>query len=573
MLAPVARRPLFTLIGAIALVVAIASPAAATPGDLDPTFDGDGKVTTDFERGVDLANGVVIQADGKIVVAGLASVSVLQPGDFGLARYNTDGSLDPTFDGDGKVTTDFATQADQAFAMAIQGDGKIVAAGRARVAGIFDFALARYNTDGSLDLTFGVLGKVITDFSDSSDQAFAVAIQGDGKIVAAGSTTVPGNIIDFALARYNADGSLDPTFDGDGMVTTDFEADFDEAFGVTLQGDGKIVAAGGANVSETHIDFALARYNGNGALDPTFDGDGKVTTDFAADPDEARAVTLQGDGKIVAAGSAFVSENDDFALVRYNADGSLDPTFDGDGKVNTDFAGMDDVAFAEAIQPNGRIVAAGGATISGTEDFAVARYKTDGSLDTIFSGDGRVTTDFAGMDDAAFAAAIQPNGMIVAAGGTRISGPTIGGNIDFALARYESQGFADLSLAKAGPSGRVPTGRNMTYMLTVANHGPDDASDVTVLDQLPPSVSFVSAAPSQGSCGESAGSVTCALGSLAYGATATVDIVVRPTTAGTITNIASVSAFEVDPNTTNNTDSVDTSACRITSRRSSIPCG
>jgi uncharacterized repeat protein (TIGR01451 family) len=134
-------------------------------------------------------------------------------------------------------------------------------------------------------------------------------------------------------------------------------------------------------------------------------------------------------------------------------------------------------------------------------------------------------------------------------------------------------GEADLSLMKAGPSGRVPTGRNMTYMLTVANNGPDEASRVTVVDQLPPEVSFVSAAPGQGSCGESVGTVTCILGQMANGATATVDIVVRPTSAGTVTNTASVSAFTPDPIEINNTDSVETSICRITSRRSSIPCG
>jgi uncharacterized repeat protein (TIGR01451 family) len=140
---------------------------------------------------------------------------------------------------------------------------------------------------------------------------------------------------------------------------------------------------------------------------------------------------------------------------------------------------------------------------------------------------------------------------------------------------YSSIAFpvADLSLIKTGPSGRVPTGRNMTYTLTVANNGPDEASEVTAIDQLPASVSFVSATPSQGSCGESAGIVTCALGQMANGATATVNIVVKPTLAGTITNTASVSAFEADPDEINNTDSVETSVCRITSRRSSIPCG
>ncbi|HET6771374.1 MAG TPA: delta-60 repeat domain-containing protein [Actinomycetota bacterium] len=433
MLARFPRRPSLTLIGVVALVIAMANPAAAPPGDLDTTFDGDGKVTTDFAGNPDNAFAVALQGDGKIVAAGETLVSGTT--DFALARYNTDGSLDTTFGGDGKVTTDFAAGGDSASAVAIQGDGKIVAAGFAIVSGNNDFALARYNTDGSLDTTFGGDlpfpvpgdGKVTTDFAGSQDLAHGVAIRADGKIVAAGQARVSGSD-DFALARYNTDGSLDTTFGGDGKVTTDFAGGSDLAHGVAIQADGKIVAAGEALVSGT-LDFALARYNTDGSLDTTFDGDGKVTTDFAGDFDVALAVAIQGDGKIVAAGGAVVA-GFDFALARYNTDGSLDPAFGGDGKVTTDFGGFDD-AFAVAIQGDGKIVAAGSATVSATADFALARYKTDGSLDTIFSGDGKVTTDFAGSSDQASAVAIQANGRIVAAGGTFISG-----NFDFALARY-----------------------------------------------------------------------------------------------------------------------------------------
>jgi uncharacterized repeat protein (TIGR01451 family) len=132
---------------------------------------------------------------------------------------------------------------------------------------------------------------------------------------------------------------------------------------------------------------------------------------------------------------------------------------------------------------------------------------------------------------------------------------------------------ADLALIKAGPPGRVPTGSNMTYTLTVPNNGPNPASGVTVTDQLPSSVTFVSATPSQGSCSESGGVVTCNLGTMGNGATATVDIVVQPTVAGTVTNTASVTSSTEDPNEANNADSENTSVCRITSRRSSIPCG
>jgi uncharacterized delta-60 repeat protein/uncharacterized repeat protein (TIGR01451 family) len=224
-----------------------------------------------------------------------------------------------------------------------------------------------------------------------------------------------------------------------------------------------------------------------------------------------------------------------------------------------------------ALQRDGKIVAAGWAGIPrpgfiGT-DFGMVRYNPDGTLDTTFGTGGKVTTSFSGGSDAAHGVAIQGDGRIVAAGRTNKSSS----DYDFALARYRVE--ADLSLSKTGPPGRVPTGRNMTYSMTVANNGPDQATEVTLIDQLPASVSFVSAAPSQGTCGESAGTVTCALGSMANGAVATVDIVVRPNSAGTITNTASVSALTPDPNEINNTDSVGTSICRITSRRSSIPCG
>jgi uncharacterized delta-60 repeat protein len=430
MLARFPGRPSLTLVGAVALVIAVANPAAAPPGDLDTTFDTDGKVTSDFAASIDQGFAVALQADGKIVAAGVAVVSGME--DFALARYNTDGSLDPTFDGDGKVTTDFAGNLDQASGVAIQADGKIVAAGRADVSGTFDFALARYNTDGSLDTGFDGDGKVTTDFAGSvNDQAFAVAIQGDGKIVAAGRADVSGTF-DFALARYNADGSLDTGFDGDGKVTTDFvSGSSDQAFAVAIQGDGKIVAAGVADVSGNN-DFALARYNTDGSLDTGFDGDGKVTTDFVSGSfDQAFGLAIQGDGKLVAAGLASVSGAAQFSLARYNTDGSLDATFDTDGKVTTDFAGDFDQAFGLAIQADGKSVAVGAAVVSGTVDFALARYNTDGSLNTTFSGDGKVTTDFAGMDDVAFGVAIQANGRIVAAG--RVNNA---GNYDFGLARY-----------------------------------------------------------------------------------------------------------------------------------------
>jgi serralysin len=256
--------------------------ALAAGGQLDPTFGGDGKVTTHFAGETDAAaRAVAIQTDGKLVVAGdsFGSVSADR---FALARYKLDGSLDSSFGGDGKVRTHFAGESDAAAsAVAIQADGKIVAAGYSFV-GFNRFALARYNLDGSLDSSFGGDGKVITHFAEgSSDVASAVAIQTDGQIVAAGRSQEAGQVR-FALARYNPNGALDSSFgaDGNGRVTTQFPGSA-LASALAIQDDGKIVAAGASQVS--HRRFALARYDSNGTLDPSFgaDGDGKVGTRFA----------------------------------------------------------------------------------------------------------------------------------------------------------------------------------------------------------------------------------------------------------------------------------------------------
>jgi uncharacterized delta-60 repeat protein len=398
------------------LNIALAPPAAAQPGDLDTTFDFDGKVTTDFGGPFDRGSGVAIQSDGRIVVAGVSGDDV-SGNDFVLARYKRDGTLDADFDIDGKVTTDFGSRFEEASSVAIQPDGKIVAAGFSGDFLVGDFALARYNRDGSLDTTFDADGKVTTDFG-SFDQALGVAIQPDGRIVAAGfSGDFP--LVDFVLARYSRDGSLDTSFDADGKVTTDFGSSPELAASVAIHPGGRIVAAGFSG-----DDFALARYKGDGSLDTSFDSDGKVTTDFGAD-DRALGVAIQRDGRIVAAGFSGDFPLVDFALARYDRNGSLDTSFDADGKVTTDFGSFDQ-ALRVAIQPDGRIVAAGTSGDLSLLDFALARYNRDGSLDTSFDADGTVTTDF-GSFDQALGVAIQPDGRIVAAG---FSQP------DFALARY-----------------------------------------------------------------------------------------------------------------------------------------
>jgi uncharacterized delta-60 repeat protein len=400
--------------------------ATHTPGSLDTTFGGDGMVTTYFEGLNAWIRSMVIQpSDGKIVVAGTAysTAQSFDSEDFVLARYNIDGSLDMTFAHEGYLRTDFLGWRDTAYSVAIQHDGKIVVAGEAwGVGGNEDFALARYNIDGSLDTSFGHDGKVTTDFSSLTDIAYSVAIQHDGKIVAAGW----GNG-GFALARYNVDGSLDTTFSGDGKLTIDFGSSA-YAYSMAIQADGKIVVAGMSDYN-----FALARLNIDGSLDITFSGDGLVTTDFGG-YDTSLSVAIQTDGKIVLGGYTQQEAAPywtDLVLERYNIDGSLDTTFSGDGKLTTDFSGRDDIAYSVATQADGKIVVAGFLQDSvGSIDFGLARYNSDGNLDTTFDHDGIVTTDISG-GDYAYSMAIEPDGKIVVAG---LAGP--GSTDEFALARY-----------------------------------------------------------------------------------------------------------------------------------------
>ena len=397
----------------VAVVAAIASlafsaAAMAAAGDLDPTFSVDGKQRTDFGyTGPSAAEAVVRQADGKIVAVGRADDNFL------VARYNLDGSLDSSFSGDGRTQTNF-TGLDWAADVALQGN-KIVVVGFSRdtTNGFDYYALARYNPDGSLDTNFSGDGKRTTAIGSFSD-AFGVALQGDGKIVAVGTTNIHGShTTSFAVARYRLNGSLDPSFSSDGKQTTElFFGEFASASGVAIQADGKIVAVGEASDFET---FALARFNPDGSLDTSFSGDGLQTTDFGVGVGGATGVALQGDGKIVAVGYSFDPAT--FALARYNLDGSLDPSFSDDGLQTTDFLfGGGAEAFDVAIQANGRIVAVGVAGGGATgQDFALARYNTNGSLDASFSGDGRKRTSF-GAFDVANGVALQGDGRIVAVG-------------------------------------------------------------------------------------------------------------------------------------------------------------
>ncbi|MDQ1518225.1 MAG: hypothetical protein QOE80_4055 [Actinomycetota bacterium] len=403
-----------------------AQPAIAAPGDLDLQFGTGGVLSTDFGGTYDWAYAAAVQPDGGIVAAGVTNGAGTY--DFALTRYHPDGSTDPSFGDGGKVTTDFGTSFDWAYAAVIQPDGKIVAGGVTDASGSRDFALARYNPDGSLDPGFGTAGLVIANLRPlSADTIFGLALQPDGKILA-GGTTFPDTVAlrpngDFMLARYTADGSPDATFGVGGVVTTDFgKESWDEARALALQPDGSILLGGSTNngsgpgVLFGADNLALARYTRQGILDASFGNGGKVVVDGGSMVEAIRALALGPDGTIVAAGFVNGEHRGDLLLARFDRFGAIDPAFGTGGMTVTDFGSKSDRLEAVALQPDGWIVAAGQVATEPNADFAAVRYDPQGHLDPSFGKGGLATFDFQGREDRAHALVLQPDGAIIAVG-------------------------------------------------------------------------------------------------------------------------------------------------------------
>jgi uncharacterized delta-60 repeat protein len=419
------------------LTIASTLAVKASAGDLDTSFGSGGLATVQFGTS-NMGNAVAIQSDGKILLAGSVRTTSSATEDVIVLRFNTDGSLDATFGSGGHVTTDFNGADDSANAIAVQADGKIVVAGASSnvTPGPTSFGLVRYHANGNLDTSFGSAGKVTTTLLGGSE-LYAIAIQSDGKIVVAG---MAGD--SFAVARYNSDGSFDNSFGSGGIATILGDSGFPAfASSLVLQPDGKIVVGGG-DVIIAHFltgNFVLVRSNVDGTLDTAFGNGGIVETPFFGfGRGTISALALQIDGKILAAGDAKPPEsnNESFALARYNTDGALDTSFGDNGIVITDFNPATDEARGVAVQSDGKIIAAGFAGPSGNLDFALARYNSDGTLDANFGSGGQVTTAVSNSDDSINAIALQPDGKVLAAGSSGLNGGS------FAIARYLTAGAA-----------------------------------------------------------------------------------------------------------------------------------
>jgi uncharacterized delta-60 repeat protein len=411
-------------------------------GSLDNSFSDDGKTAILVGTFMSSVEAIALQSDGKIVLAGHTVDAVINPGniDFAIVRLNTNGTPDNSFSGDGKQNTDFGLLEDRANAVVVQNDGKIVAAGFTNSNSAYAFALARYNTDGTPDNSFSGDGKVVTDIGPNSDIPYALALMADGKVVAGGAAFNTG----YAAVRYNLDGTPDNSFDEDGIVIGGIPGGYTVYNSSVVQSDGKILAAGFTLVNANYH-FAVARYNTDGSLDNSFSGDGKQVIAFLPDQDNfCFAMQLQDDGKIVLGGSGYNGGFfSDFALVRLNPDGSLDNSFSGDGKVLVDFRNSTEIVYSMGIQADGKIVVAGPTSLNNTLDFALARFNTDGTLDNSFSDDGKVITDFGSDEETPNGMVIQPDGKIIAVGVYDWLNPTA--NSAVAIARYNTNGELDTS--------------------------------------------------------------------------------------------------------------------------------
>lgn len=438
------------MIAALALSASIVLAAPASTRDPEALDVGRAVTAAPRLSTADAAGAIAIQGDGKIVAGGVTSTL---GGDFALARYTPTGELDRSFGRGGKVLNALSATGEYGVqGLAIQADGKIVAAGATLACwDASHFVVARYTRSGDLDPSFGSRGRVVTAIGTRVDGAHAVAIQPDEKIVAVGWDCARGGR--FALARYRRDGRLDRSFGRVGRVLTDVGSSSLGADAVVVQRDGKIVAAGSSNANGSP-DFALVRYRSDGTIDETFGAGGIVLTDFGASADdEAWALAIQPDGKLVAAGDGSAREeaSGDFALARYNPDGSLDPTFGAGGKVLTNVGGAA-TALSVALQKDGKLVAAGPAAVGPAENvenrFVLVRYHRDGRLDQAFGAGGKVLTGFKRSVDGASASAvaIQADGKAVAAGATE----TLDDVDDFALARYTRNGRLDPTFGDMG---------------------------------------------------------------------------------------------------------------------------
>jgi len=429
-------------------------------GILDTTFGTKGIVTADFFGGNDIPVSMVLQGDGKFVVAGNVFTTNGDQ-DIGLARFTADGALDPDFDGDGKLTTNIATDPsgnslDVVNTMTIQSDQKILVAGNFYgVTTNFQsiMTVLRYNSDGSPDTGFGTDGIYYPNFPAGSNSDILGISESGGKIIITGNLSLAGEggfPMRLMIMRLTVNGTPDADFDSDGLVTVDFGADMSTGKDCVFLSDGNILVLGDFSTT-AGFDLAVLRVLPDGSLDATFDTDGIVTSNLGFDQQYPESLTLLSDGFIATAQVMNPSAgNGDIALVRYNSNGGLVNSFSGDGiLISYYMKGTSSDVLAVATQPDGKVIAAGKGYNESTNAYAlsVARFNTNGSLDQSFGDAGVASVYFDPNIQTVTAVALQSDGTIVAGGNVET---TLG--TDFAIARFTSAGVPD---ANFGTDGKI----------------------------------------------------------------------------------------------------------------------
>jgi len=415
---------------------AFCSTRLLSNGQIDVSFGGDGIVKTS-RRGSSVEpyrGSAALQSDGKLVQAARCRPAPASEEQFCLVRYHADGALDVTLSGGGSGNLGGVSSiggsgvvftpipgGGEAWSIAVQPDGKTILGGFCSNGSNNDFCLARYLSNGAPDTGFGNSGIVKTPMGSGDDGGSVVLLQRDQKIILAGQCAVSADSNDFCLARYLPSGALDTSFGNGGKVITAVSSGNEGVNSALIQFDGKIVLAGYCINANGNYDFCLARYLSNGTLDTSFNGTGKVVTDVSQSSDFGVTMVQQADGKLLLAGPCFTGNNYDFCVARYRTDGALDTTFGttnpntpGPGMISYGIASGDDIARGMAVQPDGKIVIVGDCRGGSFSVFCILRLLDNGALDVPF-GDNGTVLDTASTG-VAYAVAIQPDGKVLLGG-------------------------------------------------------------------------------------------------------------------------------------------------------------
>jgi uncharacterized delta-60 repeat protein len=398
-------------------------------GVLDTSFNSpNGFIIQPIGSSDDWGRSLAIQPDGKILLGGFCQG--VSNYDFCIARFNSNGTLDTSFGSSGIVIQDIGSSDDYGHSLAIQPDGKILLSGACYDGSNIDFCIARFKSDGTLDINFGNSGKLTLDIGSSSDFGYSLAIQSDGKILL-GGYCYNGSNNDFCIARFNSNGTLDTSFGSSGIVIQPIGSSDDYGYSLVIQPDGKILL-GGICQGVSNNDFCIARFNSNGTLDTSFGSSGIVIQPIGSSDDIGYSLAIQSDGKILLGGYCYTGSYYDLCIARYNSNGTLDTTFGSSGKVIQPISSSYDDVYSLAIQPDGKILLGGFCYNGSNGDFCIARFNSNGTLDTSFGTNGKVTQPIGSSIDEGYSLVIQPDGKILLGGAC-----SNGSNSDFCIARFK----------------------------------------------------------------------------------------------------------------------------------------